>query len=345
MYPRPSSSSFLAVVAAVVAAFFIAALPGADAFVVVGPSSSSSFPSSTGSTGRLFSTAVPSDETAATTTTPVLLEFPTVDAARENLLKVCRRLKEENGILVVDRDGKDELKAAVEALERMTAAAADGGATIPASSTEEAERQLVGSWTLLCTTSATKRGIDKSKLPAFLFREGPLQTIRNGIRQAANRYVSVRQVVKAGTEQYDVAEHKARLKIDRVDHVIQYEPPKQLRDLVDNLPEQLTDLDINPLDVSKSKLVLVHAASVVEPDVDDEEVTADAAAPPLLKTKLTLKSIVLNVAGTSTLLDPEGRDLIGVNLPLAEFVSSSNLPGSFGEFETSTLFLVEYCNG
>merc|ERR1712137_618702 len=38
--------------------------------------------------------------------------------------------------------------------------------------------------------------------------------------------------------------------------------------------------------------------------------------------------MVLNVAGTSTILDAEGQDIAGINFPLAEFVNT-------GEFETT----------
>lgn len=60
--------------------------------------------------------------------------------------------------------------------------------------------------------------------------------------------------------------------------------------------------------------MLVHKASI------ESEVP--------LRVKLGLKSIVLNVAGTSTFLDPDGKDLAGLNLPLGEFVNT-------GEFETT----------
>jgi len=234
------------------------------------------------------------------------MDLPDVAAARQELLDVCNRLKDECGTILIDKQSKDQLKKAVEALENLSE---------PPTLDTHAEEDLVGPWTLLCTTSTTRPGLDKSKLPP-IFKEGPLQTIRDTIREAANRFITVQQVIKGEGDE-------TGWQVNRVDHVISYSPPKKLQELVDNLPEQLTSVDINPLDVSKSKLTLVHDAKVLK---DDTSVA--------LKTKLNLKSIVLNVAGTSTLLDPEGRDLVGINLPLSEFIANS-ASNPFAEFETT----------
>lgn len=89
-----------------------------------------------------------------------------------------------------------------------------------------------------------------------------------------------------------------------------------MRELIDNIPENLSQLNINPLHVSKSKLVLIHKATI------------ESELP--LKTKLALQSVVLNVAGNSTYLEPNGQDIAGLNLPLGEFIGS-------GTFETTYL--------
>jgi len=124
-------------------------------------------------------------------------------------------------------------------------------------------------------------GIDTSQLPVF-FRQGPLKTVRDTF----NKAWTVQQVIKE--------EEGAPGSINRIDHVLQYSPPNTLSaflqgdDNNDNdndnqdgarLPEALKNLNINPLQVTKSKIVLVHKAEV-------QQVT------PVLRTKLTLSSII-----------------------------------------------------
>lgn len=213
-------------------------------------------------------------------------------AKKEELLLVCRRLKDRQGIFLIDQQSKQEFQDAVKALEEVSAKP----------TAETFGDKLVGDWTLLCTTSTTQPGVDESKLPGFL-KEGPLQQLRDNIRQATNRYLTVLQVVKKSPD---------TSKVDRIDHVLEYAPPNRFKDFLENVPPQFDQFNINPLDVSKSKLSLIHTASVT----DD------------LKVKLALKSIVLNVAGRSTMLDPDGKDLLGVNLPWGEFTNT-------GAFETT----------
>jgi len=259
------------------------------------------------------------------------MDMPTEKLARGELIEVCMRLKDENGLLLVEKEAKEELTEAVEFLESVSeppSLAAD----------VNVEKDLIGSWTLISTTSTSTPGIDRSKLPAFLLSD-PLERLRENVRQASNKYVTVEQVVKSTT---------AAGVIDRVDHVISYRPPKKLQDLIDDLPDAITSLDINPLDVSQSKLILIHKASILKSDgtmktKDTYEDTAgDDGNLSALKMKLTLSSVVLNVAGTSTVLEPDGKDLIGINLPFAGFVADSELlnsspAGKFGIFETTYL--------
>jgi len=268
-----------------------------------------------------------------------LMDMPSTKEARERLLETCKRLKAENGVLLLDKQSKDEFRQAVEDLESLVSE--------PPTATEEAETELVGEWDLLCSTSTKAPAVDKSSLPSFLFESGPLQKIREKIRESANKFITVQQVIKVGDtgERYDAGgDKKSHREIDRIDHVLRYKPPKQLRELlVDggaDVPEQLANLDINPFDVKESKLVLVHKASIVKDD-DDEKKEEGEDDDNALKIKLTLKSIVLNVAGTSQYLDPDGKDLFGINLPLADFVADSDFLNSarngFGEFTTTYL--------
>jgi PAP_fibrillin len=221
--------------------------------------------------------------------------------AKQDLLMVCRRLKDRNGLFLIDVASKAEFESAVKALEDVS----------EKPDPQTFQQQIVGDWTLLCTTSITQPGVDESKIPGFL-KEGPLQQLRDNIRQATNRYLTVHQVVKKTNDDEGSSTSAA---FDRIDHVLEYAPPNRFADFLDNVPSQLSQLNLNPLDVSKSKLSLIHTA------------TTEGGAGSL-KTKLALKSIVLNVAGTSTFLEADGKDLLGVNLPWGEFTNT-------GVFETT----------
>jgi hypothetical protein len=235
---------------------------------------------------RLFSTAATSTETADSKLRPL---------AKEKLIATAKRLKSENGIFIVGKQGKRELESAVTELEKISE---------PPSPTAYLE-DFLGDWTLLCTTATDTEGVDTSRLPAFFNKEGPLKAIRDSITESVNKYLTVQQRIRSENDEGE---------IDRVDHVLEYKPPAQLQEVLDNLPEQLTSLNINPLHVSKSKLVLVHKAEVV------------SESP--LKVKLGLKGIILNVAGTSTFLEPDGNDVAGINIPFGEFLQT-------GTFETT----------
>lgn len=177
-------------------------------------------------------------ESSSSTTTPLTDKQPsssTITAAKDKLLAVCRRLKDENGVFLFEKHAKEDLVEAVEELENMS----------EPPGVDTYKDLLLGDWNLLCTTSTSQEGIDSSKIPSFL-KEGPLQSIRNSIQKAANRYLVVQQRIRSEEEGDGGGE------IDRVDHVIEYQPPEELQDVLDNLPEQLSTVNINPLHVSKS---------------------------------------------------------------------------------------------
>jgi hypothetical protein len=129
---------------------------------------------------------------------------------------------------------------------------------------DDYETKYKGDWTLVCSTSTNADGIDLSKIP-FL-NAGPIKNIRDAI----NRCLVVKQCIRAREDSGA---------IDRVDHVLEYQPPDSLTEILDNLPDALSSLNINPLHVSEGKVTLVHKADV-------ESVT------PVLRTKLSLDSIV-----------------------------------------------------
>ena len=67
--------------------------------------------------------------------------------------------------------------------------------------------------------------------------------------------------------------------VDRIDHVLEYQPPDTLKQLLDNLPDPLKSLNINPLHVTEGNVTLIHKATV-------------ESVEPVLRTSLSLESIV-----------------------------------------------------
>lgn len=228
---------------------------------------------------------------ASSTSTILQATLATAPAAKSILLSVAQRIKADQGVLVYDQKSKVDLQRAVAELEAV------GSAPTQA----DFDTLFQGDWNLVCTTATSSSGIDTSKL-GFL-NEGPLQQIR----QSLNRSVNVVQSIRSTTDTTIV---------DRIDHVIEYIPPMTLSDVLSNLPDALKSLNLNPLELTKSKVSLVHKAEVT-------------SVVPTLSTKLTLESIVLNVAGKSQYLDPSGADVLGVNIPLVgDFLNA-------GSFETT----------
>jgi hypothetical protein len=184
-------------------------------------------------TGRLFSTL---DDTDA----PSLDKQIIVSAPKQKLLDVAEGLKEKFGVFVIDKSGQEDLRKAVADLEAV--------AEMPSFNSESKE-MILGDWTLVCTTSSNSAlpsplgsGIDTEKLP--FFNASPLKDIR----QSLNKCLVVQQSIQA----------KDSEDINRVDHILEYKPPKNLQDVLDMLPS----VNVNPLDITKGKVVLVHDADV-----------------------------------------------------------------------------------
>lgn len=189
-------------------------------------------------------------------------EVASVDlsTAKADLLETAQDLKDEFGVLLIDSAAQEKLRQAVEKLESVSEA--------PSSVYE-----LVGDWTLLCSTASASlengpldkiNGIDTSKIP--FFNEGPIKEIRNTL----NKSLKVQQVIKSD---------EMTGAIDKVNHVLQYMPPDTLSAFLNDLPDALKSLNINPLQVSQSQVTLVHKAEV-------------ESTIPFIKTKLSLSSIV-----------------------------------------------------
>ena len=195
-----------------------------------------------------------------------------VDKAKNRVLSLASNIKSDSrtGVFISDPEVKSDLKRAVADLE-----AVSGNPT-------DRERQLmIGDWTLLCTTnSANGRGADNdgsggskkkgSKLP-FKLPELPFQN-------ELTKSIAVTQRIRCMDEDA-VGDAKV---IDRVDNIIEFTPfADTVGDLLgDSMPfAALKDLTLNPLEVKKSKVTLVHKAEV-------------QSVAPVLRTKINLQSYV-----------------------------------------------------
>mmetsp|Transcript_7645 Transcript_7645/g.11102 ORF Transcript_7645/g.11102 Transcript_7645/m.11102 type:complete len:187 (+) Transcript_7645:466-1026(+) len=90
---------------------------------------------------------------------------------------------------------------------------------------------------------------------------------------------------------------------DRVDNIIEI-----------NTSDDMIALFLNPLQVTKSKLTLAHKV--------------ESNSYPVLRTKIALQSIILTVAGKSQLLNVNGSDVLGINVPLGDLLN-------YGSFDTT----------
>jgi len=235
---------------------------------------------------------------------PNPLQMSTVDDApsdmddsasdsRQDLLDVAKSLKEEFGPLIIDSKAQEKLKSVIDVLEMNSEPPVDSA-------------DMIGDWTLLCSTASSEKlmGIDTSQLP--FFNADFVKDIRNTF----NKSLMVQQKIKSG----DSGD------ISRVDHVIQYMPPNELSEFVSTLPDALQNLSINPLEVTNQKVILIHRANV-------------ESTIPFIKTKLALESLVLNVAGKSQYFEPEGADVLGVNVPFGEFLNSGTFDTTYMDDE------------
>ena len=213
--------------------------------------------------------------------------------AKEDLVWTAGELKEKHGVFILDKAAKQELEDAVCALEKEASS----------STRESAVKDFIGEWKLVCTSSSNL------ERPDFI----PENPIRQALTKTSNKYVTVIQRIRSTNDDGVV---------DRVDNVIDYESPQQLGNLFDGLPEQLANLDLfNPLQISDTKIILAHNAKILDTYGDKS----------LFTTEISLSSVILNVAGESTVLDPKGKDVASINVPFA------NELGQSGTFETTYL--------
>jgi len=202
-------------------------------------------------------------------------------------MELTKDLKSKYGIILIDSQARKSFIDAVESLERVAEPSADTSS-------------LIGDWRLLCSCTSTDfpnnaNVVDTNKIP--FFNEGPIKDIKETFKES----IEVEQRIKSG---------ESSNSIDTIDHVIEYKPPNTLSSFLKNVPDALKDLDINPLKVSDSKVVLKHKAEI-------------EGVVPVIKTKLSLQAIVVNVAGESQILDPSGEDVLGINIPFGELRAGS----------------------
>ena len=158
------------------------------------------------------------------------------------------------------------------------------------------ESLMLGEWELVATSrkaplEAAASSMKKKKASAIFSMPKLNPKIKNSIK--------VTQMIRSNQDTYETGI------LDRVDNIIEF----------DNTSTHLLPAFLNPLSIDQSKLILIHKAKV------------ESFVP--FRTKFALQSIVLNIAGTSQNLDPDGADVFGLNIPsLSEWMNS-------GEFDTT----------
>jgi len=171
---------------------------------------------------------------------------------------------------------------------------------IAPTTSDESEPLSVGDWELVATSRKTTLDLVN----------GAIDTNGNGGGTKKNGIPKLNPTIK---NSINVTQRIRSLKdptcqtIDRIDNVISINSSELFS------PSFLPTF-LNPLEISNSKVILVHNAKV------------QSFVP--YRTKLSLSSVVLNVAGKKMNLDPDGADVFGLNIPsLNEWMYA-------GEFDT-----------
>jgi len=232
------------------------------------------------------------------------LPSPRVQSAKDELLSFSQKLNTESktGVFINDVESKQQLKKLVAELEAIC--------DTPA---EPSQTTMLGDWKLLCTiaTPSEDSFASQFKFPFFpsptSMNNNFFNSIQSSIRESIQVVQRIRKVDNDSTEFYDMDDDV----FNRVDNVIEFIPSSESP--FPNLNNNL--INWNPLEISKSKITLAHKGTV-------ESVS------PLLRTKLILKNVVLTVAGTSQYLEPNGEDVLGINVLLGDLFN-------FGCFDTT----------
>lgn len=240
-------------------------------------------------------------------TTAFSIPKKTVVSSRDNLLSYAEQLNSQSGPFLRDVESMQRLKKKVAELEAVCDA--------PILSNVD---KMVGDWKLLCTTDSVERREQQQQqqrsrrrtfplplLPGFLTKKSLDEDTSNPFEKNVRESVRVIQRIRRDDNNDNP--------INRVDNVIEFIPLTW----TDVLPFSISDTlnNLNPLEVTKSKVSLIHTAEV-------------QSVSPVLRTKIVLKSIVVNVAGKSQFLEPQGDDVLGLNVPFGDLAN-------FGSFDTT----------
>jgi gas vesicle protein len=242
---------------------------------------------------ELFSSAAPSDVEIADDNVEHYDELPAgatpIVQARNDLIQTATDLTSSSPTGLFITLPSDRALF-VKAIARLEA--------ISPTTSDLSESLMLGEWELVATSrkapleaAASSMNKKKKKASAIFSMPKLNPKIKNSIK--------VTQMIRSNQDTYETGI------LDRVDNIIEF----------DNTSTHLLPAFLNPLSIDQSKLILIHKAKV------------ESFVP--FRTKLALQSIVLNIAGTSQNLDPDGADVFGLNIPsLSEWMNS-------GEFDTT----------
>lgn len=178
----------------------------------------------------------------------------TAEGIKQNLQIIASELAVEQGVFLYDQSSKEELEKAVSELESV--------ADTPTK--EVFDSQYAGDWRLICTTATNTKGVNTDML-TFL-NDGPLSILRRSLAKRFDVVQRIRSMSESGV-------------VDRVDHVVEVQPVDSLSMLFESLPDSLSSLNINPLELRTAKITLVHKADI-------------ESFHPIPRTKISLESIV-----------------------------------------------------
>lgn len=262
--------------------------------------------------------AIPSDVTtddSASTTNSSGGDPESILQSRNRLLALSKTLASNSpsGKFISRPSDKIKLQKAVNELEALVSSPSDRD-----------KGMLLGDWTLVATANLPSSNIrrrfkkddssDNSKKKGWFKNKKQRSGLSlfgsegkelNPIQKSIRKTISVTQRIRNDGPSESGGE------INRVDNVVEVTPLDTLEDIIPTespLFGILGNVNVNPLQVKKSKVVLVHKAEV-------------ESTKPVLRTKIAWTSSILNVAGTSQFFEPEGEDVFGVNNIFGEFAN------------------------